>query len=82
MATSVREWIGAVGTNTAYTERGPSREKMCCESFNAKVREDLRNCGTLYIPAQARIVTEGGVSTSTSSARTLPWAISRRLRYS
>jgi transposase InsO family protein len=37
----VQEWIAAVGTKTAYIERGSPWENGYIESFNARLRDEL-----------------------------------------
>ena len=41
VATAVRDWIAAVGAKTAYIEPGSPWENGYCESFNAKLRDEL-----------------------------------------
>ena len=72
VAKAVREWIDAVGARTAYIEpvrRGidpPDRrlilltpwENGYCESFNAKLRDELLNGEIFYSLAEAKSVIE------------------------
>jgi transposase InsO family protein len=53
----VRDWIAAVGARTAYIEPGSPWGHGYCESFNAKLRDELLN--GFYSVAEARIVIEG-----------------------
>ena len=39
----VRKWIAAVGAKTAYIEPGSPWENGYCESFNARLRDELLN---------------------------------------
>jgi transposase InsO family protein len=80
VANAVREWIAAVGAKTAYIEPGSPWENGYCESFNAKLRDELLNGEIFYSLAEARIVIEAGASITTRSARTHPSAIGRQLR--
>ncbi len=41
LAKAVRDWIVAVGARTAYIEPGSPWENGYCESFNAKLRDEL-----------------------------------------
>ena len=41
VAKAVQEWIAAVGTKTAYIERGSPWENGYIESFNARLRDEL-----------------------------------------
>jgi transposase InsO family protein len=59
VATAVRKWIAAVGAKTAYIEPGSPWENGYCESFNAKLRDELLNSEIFDSLAEARIVIEG-----------------------
>ena len=41
IAEAVRQWIKAVGAETANIEPGPAWENGYCESFNARFRDEL-----------------------------------------
>ena len=41
IAEIVRNWIAAVGAKTAYIEPGSPWENGYCESFNARLRDEL-----------------------------------------
>lgn len=43
IAKVVRDWIAAVGSQIAYIESGSPWENGYCESFNAKLRDELLN---------------------------------------
>ena len=43
IAKAVQDWIAAVGSQTAYIEPGSPWENGYCESFNAKLRDELLN---------------------------------------
>ena len=43
IAEAVRQWIKAVGAETAYIEPGSPWENGYCESFNARFRDELLN---------------------------------------
>lgn len=58
VAQAVREWIAAVGARTAYIEPGSPWENGYCESFNAKLRDELLNGEIFYSLAEARVVIE------------------------
>ena len=58
IATALREWIAAVGSQTAYIEPGSPWENGYCESFNSKLRDELLNGELFYSLAEARIVIE------------------------
>jgi putative transposase len=58
MAKAVREWIAAVGARTAYIEPGSPWENGYCESFNAKLRDELLNGEIFYSLAEAKIIIE------------------------
>ncbi len=58
VAKAVREWIAAVGARTAYIEPGSPWENGYCESFNAKLRDELLNGEIFYSLAEAKIVIE------------------------
>lgn len=59
VAKAVREWIAAVGARAAYIEPGSPWENGYCESFNAKLRDELLNGEIFYSLAEAKIVIEG-----------------------
>ena len=58
IADAVRQWIKAVGAETAYIEPGSPWENGCCESFNARFRDELLNGEIFYSLKEARIVIE------------------------
>src|SRR5205085_3633355 len=58
VAEAVQEWIAAVGTKTAYIERGSPWENGYIESFNARLRDELLNGETSYSLREAQIVIE------------------------
>lgn len=58
IATAVRQWIGAVGANTAYIAPGSPWENGFIESFNARLRDELLDGEVFYTLAEARIVVE------------------------
>lgn len=59
VAKAVREWITAVGAKTAFIEPGSPWENGYCESFNARLRDELLNGELFYSLAEARIIIEG-----------------------
>ena len=58
VARAVRDWIAAVGARTAYIEPGSPWENGYCESFNARLRDELLNGEIFYSLAEAKIVIE------------------------
>ena len=58
VATTVRDWIAAVGAKTAYIELGSSWENGYVESFNARLRDQLPNGEIFYSIREAKIVIE------------------------
>jgi transposase InsO family protein len=58
VATKVRDWIAAVGAKTAYIEPGSPWENGYVESFNARLRDELRNGEIFYPVREAGIVIE------------------------
>ena len=58
VAKAVQDWIAAVGTKTAYIERGSPWENGYIESFNARLRDELLNGEILYTLREAQIVIE------------------------
>ncbi|MCJ2011763.1 IS3 family transposase [Methylobacterium sp. J-076] len=58
IARSVRDWIAVVGSATAYIEPGSPWENGYCESFNAKLRDELLNGEVFYTLKEARVVIE------------------------
>ena len=58
VAEAVRDWISAVGATTAYIEPGSPWENGYCESFNARLRDELLNGEMFYSLKEAQIVIE------------------------
>ena len=58
IADAVRQWISAVGAETAYIEPGSPWENGYCESFNARFRDELLNGEIFYSLKEAQIVIE------------------------
>ncbi len=58
VAEAVREWIAAVGAQTAYIVPGSPWENGYCESFNARLRDELLNGEIFYTLKEAQIIIE------------------------
>ena len=58
VAEAVRQWITAVGMQTAYIEPGSPWKNGYCESFNARFRDELFNGEIFYTLKEAQIVIE------------------------
>ncbi len=58
IADIVRNWISAVGAKTAYIEPGSPWENGYCESFNARLRDELLNGEVFYTLKEAQIIIE------------------------
>ena len=58
VAKAVRQWITAVGAKAAYIEPGSPWQNGYCESFNAKLRDELLNGEIFHSLAEAKIVIE------------------------
>ena len=58
VAQPVRDWIKAVGAATAFIEPGSPWENGYCESFNARLRDELLNGEIFYTLNEARTVIE------------------------
>jgi transposase InsO family protein len=58
IAKAVQDWIAAVGSTTAYIELGSPWENGYCESFNAKLRDELLNGEVFYTLKEASVVIE------------------------
>ncbi len=58
VAQAVRDWIKAVGTQTAYIEPGSPWEKGYCESFNARLRDELLNGEVFTSLREAQVIIE------------------------
>ena len=58
VAKTVRDWIQAVGARTAYIEPGSPWENGYCESFNARLRDELLNGEIFYTLREAQIIIE------------------------
>jgi transposase InsO family protein len=59
IAEAVKGWIGAVGAQTAYIERGSPWENGYVESFNSRLRDELLNGEIFTTLKEAQIVIEG-----------------------
>ncbi len=58
IAKAVQRWIAAVGAQTAYIEPGSPWENGYCESFNAKLRDELLDGEIFYSLKEAQTVIE------------------------
>lgn len=58
IAQKVRDWIGAVGAQTAYIEPVSPWENGYCESFNARFRDELLNGEIFCTLREAQILIE------------------------
>jgi transposase InsO family protein len=58
VAKALRDWLSAVGAKTAYIEPGSPWENGYCESFNAKLRDELLNGEIFYSLREAQIIIE------------------------
>ena len=58
IAKAVQDWIAAVGSTTAYIEPGRPWANGYCESFNAKLRDELLNGEVFYTLKEASVVIE------------------------
>jgi len=58
IAKALREWLSAVGAKTAYIEPGSPWENGYCESFNAKLRDELLNGEIFYSLREAKVIIE------------------------
>jgi transposase InsO family protein len=56
IAQAVRDWIAAVGAKTAYIEPGSPWENGYCESFNARLTDELLNGEIFHTMREAEIV--------------------------
>jgi putative transposase len=57
-AKAVRNWIAAVGAQTAYIEPGSPWENGYCENFNARLRDELLDGEIFYSLKEAHTVIE------------------------
>lgn len=58
IALALREWIAAVGSQTAYIAPGSPWENGYCESFNSKLRDELLDGEIFYSLAEAQVLIE------------------------
>ena len=58
IAEAVRNWISAVGAQTAYITPGSPWENGYIESFNARLRDELLNGEIFYSMKEAQIIIE------------------------
>jgi transposase InsO family protein len=58
IAKKVRAWIGAVGAKTAFIAPGSPWENGYCESFNARLRDELLNGEVFTTLREAQILIE------------------------
>ena len=80
VAEAVRDGISVVSAKTAYIEPGSPWENGYCESFNARLREELLNGEIFYSLKEAQIVIEEWRNTTTRSDRTAPLNMERQRR--
>lgn len=59
IAETVRAWIAAVGSKTAYITPGSPWENGYCESVNARFRDELLNGEIFYTMKEAQVIIEG-----------------------
>jgi transposase InsO family protein len=58
IADAGRDWISAVGVKTAYIETGSPWKNGYCESFNARLCDELLNGEIFYSLREAQTVIE------------------------
>jgi transposase InsO family protein len=58
IAQAVQDWTTAVGAKTAYITPGSPWENGYCESFNARLRDQLLNGELFYSLQEAKILIE------------------------
>jgi transposase InsO family protein len=58
IARGLRDWIASIGSKTAYIEPGSPWENGYCESFNAKLRDELLNGESFFSLAEAQVMIE------------------------
>jgi len=58
VARAVREWIAAVGSETAYIEPGSPWENGYVESFNSKLRDELLQGEIFCLLKEAQVLIE------------------------
>ena len=78
VAEAVRQWIAAVGAQTAFIEPGSPCENGYIESFNARLRDELLNGEIFYSLKEAQVVTEQWRHHHTRSSCTAAWIIVRQ----
>ena len=57
-ATAVREWLQRLEVKTLFIEPGSPWENGYCESFNAKLRDELLNGELFYTLREAQVLIE------------------------
>jgi len=58
VAEELRDWLGHMGTKTAYIEPGSPWKNGYCESFNGRLRDELLNGEIFYTLKEAQVVIE------------------------
>jgi transposase InsO family protein len=58
VAEELRDWLGHMGAKTAYIEPGSPWENGYCESFNARLRDELLNGEIFYTLREAQVIIE------------------------
>jgi transposase InsO family protein len=58
IAKNVRSWLGRIGVKTLYIEPGSPWENGYCESFNAKLRDELLNLEIFTTLREAQVLIE------------------------
>ncbi len=59
VARNVRQWLGRIGVKTLYIEPGSPWENGYCESFNAKLRDELLNMEIFSSLREAQVLIDG-----------------------
>jgi len=94
IAEAAKNWIAAVGARTVYIEPRSPWENGYCESFNARLRDELLNGEVFYSLREAQILIEewklaghcyaipcrSVENTTTPNDRIVLWATARRRR--
>ncbi len=58
VAKKLRAWLARLGTKTGCITPGSPWENGYCESFNAKLRDELLNGGLFYTLREAQVLIE------------------------
>lgn len=80
IAQAIQDWITAMGAKTAYITPGSPWESRYCESFNARLRDELLNGELFYSLQKAKILIENWCKDYDTKGHTHHWVLAASTR--